>query len=111
MVVQARSLLPDVLRQAPVAGAQPVKLVEQLYGILHRARAGVGAEIPGFVLLHFPCKQNPRICLPHRDLDVGIRFVVLQKGIIFRKMFLDQIIFQNQRFQFRVRDNVLETRN
>ena len=43
-----------------------------------------------------------------RHLDIGIGLIVLQHGIILRPVLFDQITFQYQCFQFRVRDDILK---
>ena len=49
--------------------------------------------------------------LSQRDLDIRIGFVIPQQGVVLRPVLLDQIAFQNQCFQFRVRHDVLKPRD
>ena len=54
MVIQAGPLLADIPGQAPAAGPDLVELVNQVDGILDRARAGVGAVILRFIFFEPP---------------------------------------------------------
>ena len=68
MIIQAGPFLSDIPGQVPIAAPEMIQLVEQLDRIPHRLAAGVGPEIPGFVL--FPryaqesrSRRRFRICL------------------------------------------------
>ena len=108
MIVQAGPVSSDLLRQTPAAASDPVKLPDQINGIFYSAGAGIGAEIPGFILFHGSGKQDPGIFLPHRHFNKRIGLVILQHGIVLGPVFLDQIALQHKSFQFRIRYDILK---
>ena len=99
MVVETGPFQTDIPRQLSVTGFELIKLIHQVNRILYRSRGGIGAEIFGLILLHFTGDENTRIFLSHCHLNIRIRLVVLKHGIVFRTVFLNQVILQNQRFQ------------
>ena len=50
MVIKTRPLLPYILGQIPITGADLVQLMNQINGVLHRTGAGVGAVILPLIL-------------------------------------------------------------
>ena len=58
MVIQAGSLLSDIPRQIPAAGADLIKLLNQFDRILHCPRTGIGTKIPDLVLFHRAAKKE-----------------------------------------------------
>lgn len=44
-------------------------------------------------------------------LDIGISLIVLQKDIIFRLVFFDEIVFERQGVYFRTRDDIVKVRD
>ena len=77
MVIQAGAVSTDLSGETPVAGPQEVKLIQQIDGILHCRRTGVGTEVPGLILLHGAGKLDPGVILPQSDLNVRVGLVVL----------------------------------
>ena len=108
VIVQTRTSLSHIPRQHPAAVPDLKGLIHQLQGTPHRSCTGKRSEIPGLVLLHLPRQKDPRIRLLHRHLDVRIGLIVPQHRIVARSIFLDEIIFQDQRLQLRVRHNILK---
>ena len=110
MVIQTWPVLTAVARKVPAAGANLVQFAYQLDHILDRAATGIRTKISVFVLLHLPGKQNSGICLLHRDLDKRIALVILEHRIIFRTVLFDKVALQNECFQFRICNNIFESR-
>ena len=108
MVIQAGPLLADIPGQAPAAGPDLVELVNQIDGILDRARAGVGAVILRLILFEPPGKKHPRKVLSHRHLDVRVCLVIHEHGVVLGPVLLDKVALQHQGLQLRIRDNVLK---
>ena len=111
MKIQTGPVLAEIPGQHPAAIPQPVHAVDQLDRTAHSLRTGKRPEIAGLILLHLTRKKNPRILLPHRDLDIGICFIILEHRIVLGPMLLDQIILQNQSLQLRIRHYILKTVN
>ena len=109
MVVQAGAVLSDHFGQRPVAGTDPVQLVDQLDGILHRSRAGVRSKVFCMVLVHPARKEHPWIFLLHRYLDKRIGLVIHEHGIVLRSVLLDEVALQYQCFQFRICDDIFKS--
>ena len=108
MVIQAGSVLSFFFRQIPAAGPQHIQLIHQFNGILDRRRACIRAEIARLIFFHLSGEKHSGKRLPHRHFYIGISLIVLQQCIITRTVFFNQIILQYQRFQFRVRYNILK---
>ena len=108
MMVEAGPVLPDALRQLPVAAADAVKLPQQIDSVPHGSRRGKGPEIAGGILLHFPGNGDAGVHLPGGDADERVALVVLEHRIVFGPVLLDQVRFQHQRLQLGVRDDVLK---
>ena len=108
VIIEAGPLFADIPRQASVAGTDVIQLLYQFNHILHRACAGIWPEIFRLVLAHAPGKQHSGKGFVNRHLDKRITFIILQHGIVFRPVFLDQIALQHQRFQFRICHNIFE---
>ena len=109
--IQAGPVLPEIPGQDAVTVPEPVHPVDELDRLPHRLRAGKRPEIPGLILLHLPGKQDARIGLPHRHLDVGVGLVVLEHRVVLRAVLLDQVVFQDQRLQLRIRHDILKARD
>ena len=109
MMIQAGTLKAYVLRQTAVAGSQLIELIQKLYGILHCRRAGIRPEVFGLILFHNAGKQDAWIFFPHRHLNIRVGLVILQQRVVLGRIFLDQIVFQNQSFQLRVRDDIFKS--
>ena len=108
MVIQAGPVHTAVPGQHPVAGAQLVKLIYQLYRILYRSSRGKGAEIAGFVLFHLSGKQDSWIFFPRCHFNIRIGFIILEHRIVAGAVLFNQVIFQHQRFQLRIGDDILK---
>ena len=108
MIIQAGSSLSTVSWQTPVTGSELVQSVKQLYGILYRCSTGIWSKIFSMILFHFTRKQDSWKFFSHCHLDIRISLIILQHGIIFGSVFLDQVIFQHQRFQLRIRHNIFK---
>ena len=111
MMVEAGALLSDIPRKHSVAGAQLEQFIQEFYRIFYCRRARVRPEIAGFIFFHLPGKLHPGESLRYGDLDKRVCFIILQQRIIFRAVLLDQIIFQHQRFQLRIRHNIFKPRD
>ena len=61
--------------------------------------------------VHLMREQNTREILVDCDLDVWVAFVIRKHGIIVRTVFLDQVAFQHQRFNFGFADDIFKPRD
>ena len=111
VIIKTGSVLACISWQGTVTGTHLIKLSHQLYHIFYCTAACVGAEVSGLVFFHSSGKKHSWIWLINCYLDERITLVILQHGIIFGTVLLDQIAFQNKCFQFRVRNNVLKSGN
>ena len=109
MVVQARALLADVARKRLAAAADLIKLLDQVDRILDCPRTCIWSKIARFVFFHRARKKHPRVFLSERHLDKRVGLVILQHRIVFRTMLLDQVAFQHERFQLRIRHDIFKT--
>ena len=108
VVIQARALLADVARKRLAAAADLIELLDQVDRILDCPRTRVRAKIAGLILLHCARKKHPRVFLSERHLDERVGLVILQHRIVFRTVLLDQVAFQHERFQLRIRHNIFK---
>ena len=109
MIIETGSVISAIAGKIPVTGTKLIKLIDQFNGILHRCCTGIGTKISGTVFLHLSGKQNSWILLPHSNLNIGVGFIILEHGVVLGTMLLDQIVFQHQCFQLRVRDNIFKS--
>ena len=111
MIIQAGAFFAGIPRQISAAAADLIQLSYQFYGLFHSSGTGIGSKIFCFILPHLPGKENTRKIFLHCNLDKRITLVILQHGIVFRPVFLDQITFQYQRLQFRICHDILKALN
>ena len=102
MIIQARPVLADIFRQLPAAGPYLIKLSEKLYRVPDSRRIDIRAVVKSLILLHTSCEHDTRKCLVDRYTDIRVTLVILEHGIVFRPVLLDQIGFQHERFQLRI---------
>ena len=91
-----------------MTGPQLQCLLQQIQRFLHRCPARVRPEILILVFLHLVRIQHPRVFFIYRHVKIRIALAVLQEGVVFRLVFLNEITLQDQRLRLRVRHDVLE---
>ena len=101
VVIQAGALV--VAGDLAVAREIRENLAEHVERLIHRARIGERAKVARAVLLHLARRQHLGEGVLPVDLDVGIALVVLEPDVELGLVLLDEVTFQQQRFQFRVR--------
>ena len=111
MVIDARTLFPDIARQHAIAVPKLKHPVQQLHRGTHRITACERPEILCSVLFHLTHHEKPRIRLVHGHLDVRIGFVVDEHRVVLGPVLLNEIVLENQCLELGIRDNVLEVRN
>ena len=111
MIIQTCAIQSDIARQFTIAGTKLINLIDQFDRILDRSGTRIWSEIPRLILFYLTRKKHTRKIFPHRYADIRIGLVIAQHGIVFRRVFLDQIAFQYQSLQLGVRNNVLKSRN
>ena len=111
MVIQAGPFPTDIPGQNPMAGAQRPQAFHQLQRLIQRQNIGIRTEIPAFVPAQRPRFKNAGEVLLDGNLDVGILLVILQHRIIRRTVLFNQVIFQDQRFHFRIGHNIFKKVN
>ena len=94
-----------------VAGPDAIQFMNKIYGVLHRPCGCIGSIVFCLIFVHLPGKQYPRKIFLYCHLNKRISLVIHQHGIVFRTMFLNKITLQHQRFQLRIRDNILKPGN
>src|SRR5690242_673273 len=72
--------------------------VDELQDAPRQSRREVRPKIQRAILLDPPREIDARILLRRREFYVGIGFVVAQYHIELRAVFLDQIVFERERF-------------
>jgi len=75
---------------------------------VHRPHAGVGTEIARAIDDHLAGDGDLGEGVSPVHLDIGKALVVFKAHIVAWTMPLDQVHFQNQRFQLRADDNPLD---
>ena len=111
LIIQARPFQPDLPWQLPVTTPDLIELLQDINRIPHRTRTGKWPKVLRSVPFHLPAEKYSRIRLLHCYLDKRIGLVIRQHGVIFRCIFLDQIILQHQCLQLGIRDNVFKIMN
>ncbi len=86
-------------RDFPVAGAVGEEPAQQVQRLAQRAGGGVRAEVAPAVLLHAARDEHFREILGG-DFQVGIALVIFEAHVEARAVFLDQVGFEDQRFDF-----------
>ena len=111
MIIQTWTVFAAVTGQITVAGAYHINLADQLDHIFYSCGAGIGSEIFRLVLFHGAGKKDSGIGLVYSYFNEWICLIILQHGVVFRAMLLDQVALQYQRLQFRIGDNILKSGN
>ena len=111
LIIQARTVLSNILWQPPVTGTEMIQFVDQLQYVLDCACIRIWSKIFAMIALHGMAVQESRKCLLHRHTNIRIPFVIRHHRIILRAVFLDQITFKHKRFHLRSGDNILKIRN
>ncbi|MND84767.1 hypothetical protein D3C80_766660 [compost metagenome] len=77
---------------------------------MHDSSAGIRTVITRAVFYQYPGGKNSwkRFFF---DTNPGISFVVFKLNIVFRKILLDEVVFQQERIHFGINDNVLDIGN
>ena len=86
-------------REGLFAGPQLEGFTQKVQHVPHGGRADVRAKVTGPVLLHPPGKRHPGIRIAHVHPDIRVSLVILEQDIVKRAVQLDQVAFQQQRFQ------------
>ena len=108
MIIEARALLPDILREPSAAAADAEELVQKVNAVPDCGPRGIGPEVFCMVLFYPAGHEDPGEILFCRHLDVRVGLVILQKGVVFGTVFLDQVVFKNQGLHFRIHHDILE---
>ena len=108
MEIQAGAVLAEVPGQDAIAVPQAVHAVDQLDRAAHCLGTGKGSEIAGLVFFHLAGEQDAGIGLANRDLDVRIGLIILEQSVVLGTMLLDQVVLQDQRFEFGIRHDILK---
>ena len=106
LMIQTWPVLANVGRKVSIAGPYAIQFMQQLQGLFHCSRTGIGSKISGLVPLLGSGEHHPGIILLQCHPDKGVGLIVHQHGIILGAIFLDQIAFQNERLQLRIGDGV-----
>ncbi len=78
---------------------------QHIEGLMHCPDAGIGPVVAGAVFHHLPGDGDLGEGGVPVNLDVGVAFVVFQPDVEARAVLLDQVHFQDQRFQLRADHN------
>ncbi len=92
----------------PVAASEGEQPIEGVQGLSHRLRIGEGAEVARAIPEDPAGEVHTGPLLLHGDLDEGVAFVVPQPHVIARALLLDQVAFQDQRFDRRGGDGYVQ---
>ena len=96
--------------QFQVAGANRENLLDGFQQFPQRACVCVRTEVPGPVTHHATRRKHPWVGFVG-DADVRVALVVLQVDVVPGFVLLDQVVFQNKRFNFGIRDDRFHVRN
>ena len=110
MVVQARPLAADVLREPPRAGWQLQRFFDGVNDLPRHRPPAERAEVPCAVLLHAVDERERGIFALHIQPDKGIALVVLEQDVIFGPVQLDERVFQHKRLKLGLHHNNVEIR-
>ena len=104
LVMQTRALMHPRLdrHRARAQGEQPAQHVEHL---AHARRAHVRAEILRLVLFHPAHQLHAGVILREVDFQIRVMLIVLEQDVVLRLMQLDEVTFQNQRFEIRIAEH------
>jgi hypothetical protein len=105
-VVPQAGLLAHLHRRAAVL-TQGEDRADQLLHAPHHPRVGVRPEVLRAVLQHPTGELQPREGLV-RELEEGVRLVVLEQHVVVRLVALDEVRLEDQRLDLVLRDDVLE---
>ena len=111
MIIQTGPVLPCISRKTAITGTYLIQFPHQFNHVFHCPATCIRSEISGLIFFHSSGKKYSWIWFVDSHLDKRITFVILEHGVIFRTVFLDQIALQNKCLQFRVRNNVLKSGN
>ena len=107
---------PDMIFEAwpflqVLTGPQRKQPPQELQAFMHRCHIRIRTKVTCSVLEHPPRDEYPREILLHRHLHIRIALIILQTDIIARPMLLDEIAFQDQRLDLRMRHDDLKISN
>ncbi|KAF5069829.1 hypothetical protein DSECCO2_228870 [anaerobic digester metagenome] len=111
VVVEAGPGIGSPLQDGPAAGPDGINGLDGLQRLIHGVDVGEGAEVARSVLGRLARHEHPGEIFLQGDLDEGEALVVLQVDVVFGQMFLDQVLLENQRLNFRVGDDVFKFRH
>ena len=102
--MQTRALMHPRLdrHRARAQGEQPAQHIEHL---AHARRAHVRAEILRLVLFHPAHQLHAGVILREVDFQIRVMLIVLEQDVVLRLMQLDEVTFQNQRFEIRIAEH------
>ena len=95
MIVQARSI---AFFESP-AMTKRIDLIQRIYKRIKRRRIGIRSEIYRAVVKNIPRFEKARKFLAGYAQN-RIRFSVLKVDVVFWRIFLNQIVFQQERLVF-----------
>ena len=111
MIIQTWAFLAGISGQHPPAASDMIDFTKQFQGILCRACTCIRTEIFRFIPFFLSGKDKSGKILTHRRFNKRIALVILEHGVVFRTMLLDQIALQNQSLHLRVRNDILKMIN
>ena len=90
------------------AGAVGEELLQQVKRTTHRSGRRIRTEVARTVIVMPPGEIDAREFVCQVDLDVWVRLVILQMGVVTRHVFLDERVLKQQRLALRLHDDVLK---
>ena len=79
--------------------------VEFTQGAAHRPCRGIWSKIARAIDHHMPCGQNAGPGVLEGDFDIGVATIIFEQDVIARAMLLDEIHFEQQRFELAIGDD------
>ena len=113
MVFQTRFVLAlsySFFRDGHLAWSRPIGLLDEFQECVHAPEVAIWAVVDAEFLVDVSCAEDARkvfLC----DADARIRLPVFQKDVVFRLVFLDETVFQQERIFFCVDDRVRDVLN
>ncbi len=105
LVIQARPR--PVAKAGVLAGAERKGIAEEPERLLDGGARGIGPEVAGPVPPHFPHQGELGEIFVDAEFEAEVGLVVLQVDVVAGLVLLDEGVFQDQGFFFRVREERL----
>ncbi len=97
VVIQAVARI--LSRDLAVAGQVREDTPQHVQRLVHRPHAGIGTVIVRAILHHLARDRHLGEGIVPVNFDVGVTLVIFQADVVVRPVLLDQIHFEDQRFQ------------